>query len=271
MKKYALSLMAAVAVCAGLADTAQLRILWGDTKNPSRTESRSIDMVRTDAADFRVTVPKGEIPSDATCVEIVPPFMKARKDNDGYWLDGRGNYGFFDKASGSVRAARQVMPIYAMKKGGTMWYAHVKTWRFNYDFVTMAKDGEYETYARFRCDEVRRFFRNYYDDIVIDFHRLDGAEADYNGVARAYRKYQLDHGAVRTIKDRLNPELDYLCDAIVVRIQTHAAKPIPDKETFYKVGEEPPIAVHMPFGVTEEFLQALKDTGIDKLSICSAG
>ena len=271
MKKYALSLMAAVAVCAGLADTAQLRILWGDTKKPSRTESRSIDMVHTDAADFRVTVPKGEIPSDATCVEIVPPFMKARKDNDGYWLEGRGNYGFFDKASGSVIAARQVMPIYAMKKGGTMWYAHVKTWRFNYDFVTMAKDGEYETYARFRCDEVRRFFRNYYDDIVIDFHRLDGAEADYNGVARAYRKYQLDHGAVHTIKDRLNPELDYLCDAIVVRIQTHAAKPIPDKETFYKVGEEPPIAVHMPFGVTEEFLQALKDTGIDKLSICSAG
>ena len=27
----------------------------------------------------------------------------------------------------------------------------------------------------------------------------------------------------------------------------------------------------MPFGVTEEFLQALKDAGVDKLSICSAG
>ena len=138
------------------------------------------------------------------------------------------------------------------------------------------KSGRYETFARFRCDNVRRFFRDYYDDIVVEFHRLDGTDADYSAVARAYRKYQIDNGVVRTIKDRLNPELNYLCDAIVVRIQTHAAKPIPEtadgiEKKFFKAHEELPIVVHMPFGVTEEFLQALKDSGIDKLSICSAG
>ena len=139
--------------------------------------------------------------------------------------------------------------------------------------MATAKKGAYEAFPRFDCARVRNWFPEYYDDIVVEFHRLDGAEADYNGLAHAYRKFQLDRGAVRTIKDRIKdyPELDYLCDAIVVRIQTHAAKPIPDKRTFYAAGEEPPIVVHMPFGVTEEFLQAIKDAGVDKLTVCSAG
>ena len=275
--KYAAVLCAVVASsCAVFAETARLRIQWGDVKNPGREELRTIELTSVGESCLRAVVPKGEIPPDAMSVSIIPPFMTARKGDDGWWMQARGTYGRFDKNDGSYVAGQQLMPVFAVRRGASLWYAHVKTWRFNYDFVTTAKNGEYETYARFRCDDVRKFFPEYYDDIVVDFHRLDGAEADYNGVARAYRKFQLESGAVRTIKDRLNPELDYLCDAIVVRIQTHAAKPIPEtadgiNQKFFKSGEELPVVVHMPFGVTEEFMQALKDSGIDKLSICSAG
>ena len=255
---------------------ATIRILWGDPDNPSRTETRTVAPEQPGDFALRVVVQKGSIPADATCVEIVPPFMKDRKGDDGYWMDGRGDYGRFDKDDGCFCRKSEVMPLYAVKKGAVLWFAHVRTWRFNYDFVTRAENGAYETFARFRCDGVRDFFPSYYDDIVVDFRRLDGADADYNGVARAYRDYQIGRGAVRPIKNRMTPELDYLCDAIVVRIQTHAAKPIPEtadgiEQKFFKKGEELPIVVHMPFGVAEEFMQALKDAGVDKLSFCSAG
>ena len=256
------------------AETAEVRILKGkDIKSLKVVETRAVELEKLADGGFRFTLAKDAIPTDIVALEVVPSFMRAKTGDAGYWMQARGTYGKFDKENGSYTKSRQLMPIYGVKKGDVFWYGHVKTWRFNYDFMTVAKGGVYETFPRFLCAHVRRWFPKYYSDIVVDFHRLEGAEADYNGLAHAYRTYQLARGAVRTIKDRAKdfPVLDYLSDAIVVRIQTHAAKPIADKKTFYGVGEEPPIVVHMPFGVTEEFLQALKDAGVDKLCINSAG
>ena len=257
-----------------MAETAEVRILKGkDIKSLKVVETRTVELEKLADGGFRFTLAKDAIPTDIVALEVVPSFMRAKTGDAGYWMQARGTYGKFDKENGSYTKSRQLMPIYGVKKGDVLWYGHVKTWRFNYDFMTVAKDGVYETFPRFLCAHVRRWFPKYYSDIVVDFHRLEGAEADYNGLAHAYRAYQLGRGAVRTIKDRVKdfPVLDYLSDAIVVRIQTHAAKPIADTKTFYGVGEEPPIVVHMPFGVTEEFLQALKDAGVDKLCINSAG
>ena len=258
------------------AEAAEGRIHRGTPKKTTRVETRAVDLQPLAGGGLRFTLPKEEIPADAWSVEVVPPFMRARKGDDGYWIQARGTYGRLDQDDGTYVKDRQLMPVFGLKRGDTLWYGHVKTWRFDYDFVTVAQKGAYETFPRFRCDRVKAFFTNAYDDIVVDYRPLTGAAADYNGLAHAYRAYQLERGAVRTIKDRLkeSPELAYLCDAIVVRIQTHAAKPIPDAQDaklFFKRGEEPPVVVHMPFGVTEEFLQALKDAGVDKLSICSAG
>ena len=275
MKRTGLILVAAMALAA-MAEQAEVRVLWGTPKKTVRAETRRVELERLPDGAFRAVVRKGEIPADAFAVEVVPDFMKARKGEPGYWIQARGTYGEFDQDDGVYAKGRQLMPVFGLKRGGDLWWGHVKTWRFDYDFMTVAKQGAYETFPRFRCDSVHAFFKDYYDDIVVEFRKLEGASADYNGLAKAYRKYQLDRGAVQTIKARAkaHPELAYLCEAIVVRIQTHAAKPIPDAKDaklFFRKGEEPPIVVHMPFGVTEEFLQAIKDAGVDKLSVCSAG
>lgn len=274
--KKALFAVSSLFVLSLFAETAEVRIRWGSPKKATRTESRTVELAKLPDGGFRFMLPREQIPADAWCVQVIPEFMRAKKGDEGYWIQARGTYGLFDKDDGVYAKGRQLMPVYGLKKGGTLWYGHVKTWRFDYEFTAKAEKGQYEVFPSFRCDGVRSFFKEYYNDIVVDFHRLDGAEADYNGLAHAYRKFQLDSGSVRTIKDRVKdyPELAYLCDAIVVRIQTHAAKPIPDEKDaklFFKRGEELPVVVHMPFGVTEEFLQALKDAGVDKLSICSAG
>lgn len=78
---------------------------------------------------------------------------------------------------------------------------------------------------------------------------------------------------VRTIKDRAKdfPELEYLCESIVIRIQTHCAKPISEKRIDFTKETELPVIAHMPFGVSEEFVKAIKDSGVDKATIVSAG
>lgn len=280
MGKIQFKLWAAVLLvaCAGMARAESVRVRFAfeaDGKTVFGAE-RTVGLERTGDARWRFTLAKSEIPADAKYVDVLPPFMTARKGDAGYWIQPRGTYGEFIHDEGFYSRNQQLMPIFGFKRGETMWGAHVRTWRFDYAVVTEVRGGEYSMFARFRCDLVKRFFKDYYNDITMDFVRLDGAEADYNGLARYYRDHQLAHGGVRTIKDRLRdyPELAYLCDAIVVRIQTHAAKPIPDEKDeklFFKAGEEPPIVVHMPFGVTGEFLQAIKDAGVDKISVCSAG
>lgn len=280
-----------------VAETADVRIQKGvNAKGAQTVETRTVELEKVSETCYRFRLAKEAIPADAVVVEVVPSFMTAVRGDAGYWMNARGTYGKFDKADGTFSAWRSLMPIYALKRGGELWSAHVRTWRFDYSLVVRVQGGKYEIFPQFRCGSkrangsskglwqgggfgVKDFFDDYYQDIVVDFHRVEsaaGGEADYNDVARAYRKFQLTEGGCRTIKDRLNPELDYLCDAIVVRIQTHAAKPIPETadgitKKFFKAGEELPVVVHMPFALCEEYLQAFKDAGIDKLSFCSAG
>ena len=277
---------------AAYSETVEVRILKGTDAATARVgETRSVELTPQADGALRFVLAKADIPADAFSIEVVPPFMTAQKGDDGWWMQGRGTYGRFDKDDGEYSAWRQLMPVFAVKRGATLWYGEVKGWRFDYDFVARARGGRYEVFPRFRCGGeftrpgesdkyygVCRFFPAYYQDIVVDFRRLEGAAADYNGVARAYREARLGRGEIRPIKERVkeHPELDYLCDAIVVRIQTHAAKPIPETadgiaQKFFRRGEELPVVVHMPFGVCEEYLQAFKDAGIDKLSVCSAG
>lgn len=292
MKKITIGALGVIGLCgaAVAGQTAVVRIAGGASAGERRVELEEVD-----ASHCRFTMKKADIPADAGAVDVVPDFMTAAKGDAGYWMNARGTYGTFDKADGTFSAWRSLMPIYALRRGDEMWYAHVRTWRFDYSLVVRAQAGKYEIYPSFRCGSkrtagkgslwqghgfgVKDFFDDYYQDIVVDFHRVTptaGRAPDYNDVARAYRKFQLTEGGCRTIKDRLTPELDYLCDAIVVRIQTHAAKPIPETkdgivQKFFKAGEELPVVVHMPFALCEEYLQAFKDAGIDKLSICSAG
>lgn len=253
------------------AETAEVRTVFKKGKDLV-SESKTVELEKISENKFRIVIAKDSIPEDATYLEIIPEFAKANKGEDGYWMQARGTYGLFDKDNGIYVKNRQLMPIYAVKKGDKMFWGHVKTYRFDYDFVAKVKGGKYEIFPRFRFDKVREYFP-LYNDIVVEFNMLEGDKANYNEVAKGYQNYQLETKAVRTIKDRMRdyPELEYLCESIVIRIQTHCAKPISDKHIDFTKETEWPIVVHMPFGVSEEFVQAIKDAGVDKATIVSAG
>ena len=256
------------ATCILMGESVTLRTVYLD----GRTDMKSMNLENVSDSLKRLIVRREDIAENIRFIDVIPSFAPAKKGDDGYWIHARGTYGKFDKDSGRYSMRRQVIPVWGMKTPSVAFWANVRTYRFDYLFCVSVKDGIYEVYARFDIENMRKWF-DPYQDLIVDFNFLSGDDANYSGMGRGYRKFQLDNGKVRTIKDRISeyPELDYLCDSMVVRIQTHAAKPIVEKMTDFTPETELPVVVHMPFGVAEEFVQALKDSGIDKLTICSAG
>ena len=50
---------------------------------------------------LRLVIPKKDISAEIWAVEVVPTFMTANKGDEGYWMNGRGVYGLYDKEEGS--------------------------------------------------------------------------------------------------------------------------------------------------------------------------
>ena len=259
-----------LAVAAARAESCQGTVLVRIC-TPKGMETRQVSLSRTGADTAHFTFRRADLPPDAKWMDVVPVFMSAPRGADGYWIQGRGLYGTFDKPDGTNVWWRQQMPIYGMKRGNRLAWAHMRTYRFDYDLVVSAADGTFEIFPRIRFDRVRRFF-DLYADIEIDFHFLEGDDADYNGMAKGYQAWQFAHG-VKPIKERIKefPDLAYMCNAMVIRIQTHGAKTIPDKPTDFTKETEWPINVYMPFDKAAEFVSAIRASGIDKAAIVSAG
>ena len=250
------------------AESASARFVMKD----GRIVPQALPLVPCGPGRWCAKLSKESVPAEAKWLEVVPSFMTAKKGESGYWMNGRGVYGRFDRDAGENSWWRSQMPIYAVKRGDTLHFGRMKTYRFDYDLVVRATNGVYEVFPRIRFDKVREYFP-LYDDVEIEFVRLDGAEADYNGVARAYRSSRLSAGEVRPIRERMKdqPELGYLSEALVVRLQTHGAKSIPAQPTDYFPTNEPPINVYLPFAKAEDFVQAVHDAGVDRAAFVSAG
>lgn len=243
---------------------AVVRIACGPSaRQVVRTETRTVPLTPQGDGALRPEA----IPPDAVWIDVVPPFMTARRGDPGYWMNGRGVWGAFTRDAGQNRWWRSQMPLFAVSRGDGLWGGHVKSWRFDYDLVVSAKGGRYEVFPRFRVDRVREYFAPY-QDIVVDFSR----HAGYVDFAKAYRRYQFARG-LRPIRDRVRdfPDLAYLSGAMVIRLQTHGAKSIPEKPTDFTPETEWPINVYLPFDRATAFVEQIRAAGVKEAAIVSAG
>lgn len=225
---------------------ANVEIRTVKTDNSSSSKIASLENVSEKTK--RLTIKKETIGDDVKYVDVIADFARADKGDEGYWINGRGVYGNFDAENGVYSVPRSVMPIFGMKTKSKTFWAHAKTFRFDYDFRVEVRNGRYAVFLRYKIADVRKWFGDLYDDIILDFNMLEAGEDNYSAMARGYQKYQIERGAVKPIKERIKdfPELDYLCDSMIVRIQTHAAKPIPDKPIVYTKENEQEVVVHFP-------------------------
>ena len=163
----------------------------------TNVDERRVELEEISDSHCRLTLSKESIGSDVMWIDVIPDFMTARKGDSGYWLDARGAYGRFDRECGGYENDRAGwMPIFGLKKGDSLWYGQVIQWRCDYRFRVEATNGVYRAYPRFCVAGVREYYPPY-QDIVVDYRRLDGAQADYVGYAKAYRKYQFENSGIR--------------------------------------------------------------------------
>ena len=260
----------AIAVMSADAEDALVRVNLAD--GVIRTERVALESVSP--TQVRFTYPKEKIAEDVVSIDVIPDFMTANKGDEGYWIDARGAYGRFEMDNGEYANDRAGwMPIFGLKRGDTLWYGQVMGWRCDYRFIASAKGGRYEAFPRFTAKELRAYYP-VYQDIVVDFRRLDGKDADYVGYAKAYRRYQFENAGIRMARDRAktNPVTDYLLESFVIRISQHCRKQVLKDHTLRMTkANEQPLLVHMPFLICEDYVQQLHDAGVDKATILSAG
>ena len=215
----------------------------------------------------RFVWPKAKIPADVRSVTVSPDFAVARTGDEGFWVFPNNEYGTFREREGRLRCGHVMMPMFGMRTPQKCFCAIAEGMKHSFRPVIAAKDGVYRGLAVFAND-----MDDVYEDIVISYRTLAGDDADYSGVARCYRKYQLDRGAVKPIAARAkgNPLLDYAIRNPEVRIR-QAWKPAPSPVLEQVTRNEPPVKPVVTFDRFRDIVDESIRQGVKGAEFCLVG
>ena len=215
-----------------------------------------------------VTLTRNELPQGLDTVVVLPDFASAQTGEAGYFIMPNGELGTFHQKNGE-RTARNYMPmpVFGMKNPRAAFVAIVTGMPYDFTLVTRAKEGVYTIAPRFELKGQAA-----YDDISIDYYLLSGDQADYSGMARTYRNYQLGRKACVPLRERIKnrPELAYATKSIEIRIR-QGWKPMPTPVEQQTRQNEPPMKVAVTFDRVGDILDELKRQGVDHAEICLVG
>ena len=211
---------------------------------------------------------RDRIPAGAKSVAFKPDFATARTGEDGYWVFPDNSLGRFHETNGVFRQGWHVpMPMYGLKTPRGTFCAIATGMPYSLSLVAEAKKGDYAVYAKFD-----QFMDDVYEDLAVDYVFLAGEDADYSGIARAYRAYQLKRGACRPISERVKdqPPLDYAVRHPEVRIR-QAWKPVPSPVPDQVTRNEPPVKPVVTFDRVKEIVDECLRQGVDGAEFCLVG
>ncbi len=259
-----MAIMIALGACAASAASVELVYTFTD----KRVEKKVVEIEPDAQGVVRVLLKQNELPTGLDHLSVLPDFAIARVGEEGYYVMPNGELGTFHEQNGERSAWKWMpMPVFGMKNPRGTFVAIVTGMPYDYTLITKAKDGVYTIGPRFKLNGYPA-----YDDIAVAYHLLSGDQADYCGMARAYRNYQLDRKACVPLKERMKsrPELAYATTALEVRIR-NGWKPMPTPVTNQTVATEPPMKVAVSFDRVGEILDEFKRQSVDRAEICLVG
>ena len=256
--------MIALGACAAGAVPVELVYTFTD----KRTEKKTV-VVEPDAQGVvKVLLKREDLPPGLNTLIVQPDFATAKTGEEGYFVMPNGEFGMFHEQNGE-RTARTFMPmpIFGMKNPRATFVAIVTGMPYSYTLVTQAKEGVYTVFPRFELRSEPAC-----EDIAVNYHLLSGVQADYSGMAKTYREYQLGRKACVPLKERMKsrPELAYATTALEVRIR-NGWKPMPTPVTNQTYATEPPMKVAVTFDRVGDILEEFKHQGIERAEICLVG
>lgn len=245
--------------------TATVRI----KRTSGQTELQTRALERTASNVYRLLIPIRELTRDVDTVDALFDAATAKKGDPGYFIVSTGLLGTFREEAGKLEERRNPMPIVGMKSPNGTFVGIVKGLKYEFSTVVEATNGVYTVFPRFLIKEM---VFDAYEDLVVDFQVLEGDEANYSGMARAYRDDQLGRGEVRPLRERVkgNPQLAYTADTMFIRVK-HGAKNNKKRIERQTPTNEPPVAVFHTFDDFMRIMKELKALGVEKAEMCSVG
>ena len=168
------------------------------TMPDGRVVEESKELVPFDGGE-RLEVGREEILArGAKRLDIVPAFAKATKGEAGYWFTPYGVYGEYDRDEGRFFAGRERMSMPMFGWSNPRGACLAASLKYCVRETVLAKKGEYTVAATLESD----LCREPYENLVIEYHRRP-AGTPYADLAKIYRKYQLDRGAVKPLREKI--------------------------------------------------------------------
>ena len=202
-------------------------------------------------------------------LDVVPDFARARKGEKGFWFTPYGVYGEYDRDDGRFFAGqeRMSMPMFGWSNPRGACLAVVTSLKYFVRETVRAEKGEYSVAATLE----EGLCRYPYEDLVIDYH-LRPADSTYADLAKIYRKYQLDRGAVKPLRERFrdNRTLEKAIMSPEVRIR-HAWKPVPSPVPHQAPENEPEVKAVVTFDRVKDMVGEMKRQGIEDAELCLVG
>lgn len=220
----------------------------------------------------KIMISKDKIKNGIEYIEINTDAFAANAGEDGYYViadvNKAGSYlcRFTEKEDEEMVLKQNLMPIVGIKKQEYALLITAVGMKSCFHVRVGVKDNKYFLVMRFVLDK-----NEPYEDISLEIRRLDN-NADYNDMAREYRKYQLDRGVCAPIRERMkdNPALVYAAESVEIRIRM-GWKPAPPDVLEQTVENEPAMHVACTFERVKDIIDELKRQGVDKAQLCLVG
>ncbi len=245
---------------------------WDLTVDVTTADGRTTQTVvpletRDGRAVFRMA--KEKLPAHVKSVRLSAPRWTQPAGTDGYWVNSDGELGTFRARAkdGTRRSARPHMPFFGIVSPQASFVAIVKGMPFHYSFSVALKNGVYTPSMAYDW-----LMGDVYEDLEVEFVDLTGDAANYAGMARVYRDYQLARKAVEPlgVRAKKQPLLDYMAQWPEVRVR-QAWKPVPSPNPEQTVKDEPAVKPVITFDRFKEIADAVKRQGIGGAEFCLVG
>ena len=217
---------------------------------------------------WRFHMPVSQIPRDAWYVDVFTQGASPAK-GQGYWVTGDCNHGKLTRDKGFVETAIMRLPIFGVAAPGGSFVAIVKTLRGEFVHQVRASGGRYRINPRFKIEKMEF---DPYEDIVVDYYPLAGADANYSGMARKYREWQLARGEVKPLKEKVkgSEALKWSTESIFLRCKFgRSVRKGIDHRSF--ITNTPPMIVDHTFDDFMDIMRKCKALGMDKVDMCMVG
>lgn len=213
------------------------------------------------------TLGRKEIPANIKTIDVIHPWAVAKSGEKGFFVFPNGMYGTFKNTKdGQYRNYNTTMQMIGASTPRGAMTMILTGLNYEANHFVQLKKGNYKVFPQYKLENLPL-----YEDLAIEFHLLP-PDATYADMAKVYRKYQLDRGEVRPLKERIkdNPQLEYAVNSMEVRVRL-AWKPVPSPVGEQTAETEPPMKVAISFDRFLQIVNEFKRQKIDKAEFCLVG